>query len=146
VAAPGVDSAGPLKGSDPGRGVNVETVGNAPNRGRTQEGTPTRLVLPEGIVEAATVCPHCGARNPHHVHPSLAPPADGDLTVCWPCGKVLAFVLTPLGVVTGLRALDGAELAEALAASDVRAALAARAESYTPMEALELRRAGGRYR
>jgi hypothetical protein len=103
------------------------------------------VALPEGVIQADTRCPHCRRRHHHQVHPSGIAPADGDYTVCCGCRAVLMFKVSPLGVILGVSALSPTELATALAEPEVKEALAALAESYTVMQALQLRRAGGRH-
>lgn len=108
-------------------------------------GSVTEDDLPEGVVYAFTTCPHCERSIAHHAHPSGGQPTEDDVTICWYCGAVLRFLFGPLGTVTGLAPLSAQELAAALTEPDVKEALAARAESYTTMQALQLRRAGGRF-
>jgi hypothetical protein len=98
--------------------------------------------LPEGVHTAATSCPHCGRHNPHHVHPSGRPPADGDSFMCWQCRGLGLYVVGPLGGVVGVRKPTAVELAELLESAEVREAIATAAESYTPLQAKQLRRGG----
>lgn len=87
----------------------------------------------------ATSCPHCGRTNDNHDGPTRdTKPRPGDVSFCWSCRGLAFFDRTPLGVLT-LRLPTPEEHAELDADPNVRAALAAAAESYTPAQAADLR-------
>lgn len=85
-------------------------------------------------------CPHCGRVNDVHAGPNPGDMPDaGDVSLCWGC-RALA-IYTEAG---GLRVPTDDELEAIMSADQVKSALAAVSESYTPSQANELRRGGGR--
>jgi hypothetical protein len=83
-----------------------------------------------------TRCPHCwqvsDCHYPTNDDGGEAVPAAGDLLICWHCCG-LAYYASPVA-----RAPTAAELAEVAANPDVRRALAAIAECFTPEQAVAL--------
>lgn len=89
------------------------------------------------IIDLVTPCPHCGRVNNAQTGVSTdGAPSDGDVSLCWGCRRPSAFVVGPLG--TSLRPLTEQEEAEVLADSTIKRALAAMAESHTPLQARKL--------
>lgn len=90
-------------------------------------------------------CPWCGRTNDRHagVRDGDAVPSDGDYGICWGCRRVLVFT----SAVGRRRPIcprsSTVEVRDAEDHADVRTALAAMVESYTPLEALELTRRQG---
>lgn len=81
-------------------------------------------------------CPHCGRPNDMHETVQGAEPVPGqDVGICWKCHGLVK--LTPFGF---LRKLTPEEEEKERSEPDVRRALAAITESYTPDQALELLR------
>lgn len=79
-------------------------------------------------------CPYCGRVNDTHSGWNKVP-QPGDVGICWKC-RGLA-VLTPFGF---LRKATEEELVELRDDPELRAALAAMSESYTPLQAVDLMR------
>lgn len=79
-------------------------------------------------------CPHCGRLNDAHSSPDADRPGDGDVSVCWSCYGIGIFT------ADGIRLPTLEEKAELDADPEVRAVLAAMAESYTPSQAVGLLR------
>jgi hypothetical protein len=100
--------------------------------------------LPGWALPAAHACPYCGATSNAVAQATTGiggdPPADGDLSLRWPCGEVAVFVVGPLGTV--LRVPTPDELREIAANEDTRRARHARLESFGVQEAVELLRPG----
>lgn len=74
-------------------------------------------------------CPWCGRANDCHDE------ITGDVSICWKCRRLAVF--TGPGM---LRRPTEAETAELMAHPDVRRAVGAIAESYTPQQAVALTR------
>ena len=90
------------------------------------------------MTTTAIACPYCGRENDSHT--SADPrdrPAPGDVSICWGCRQIGLFT------DTGVRKPTAAEPAELEQAPEVRQALAAMREAYTPSEANQLRKGGG---
>lgn len=81
-------------------------------------------------------CPHCRRVNDSHISRDAEVPGDGDVSICWRCRKLAVFVETPTGYAVRMPTPD--EQAEFDQDPDIRAALAAAAESYTPSQAATL--------
>lgn len=83
---------------------------------------------------AEIACPHCGRVNEAHEGPTPgAAPAPGDVSICWACRGI--------GIYTedGIRLPTPEEDAEIRNEPQLKEALAAIAESYTPRQASKLR-------
>jgi len=83
-----------------------------------------------------TSCPYCGQVNEVHRGLDGTTPRSGDFSLCWGCRKVGIFGVTGTGFT--VRKATAAETEQIMKLPQVRAALAAVAESYTPSEAAQL--------
>lgn len=91
----------------------------------------------KGELERELNCPHCGRSNDRHGGWKGKLPKPGDVGICWKCRELA--ILTPF---LFLRKPSPEEAAELERDPDVRRALAAMTESYTPYQAVELMREG----
>jgi hypothetical protein len=81
-------------------------------------------------------CPHCGrAAACHGIDAPAAPPAVGDVSVCWYCCGVAVF-----DSPATLRRPTRAELAALMAAPSLQRTLAAAALAVSPAQAVALAR------
>jgi hypothetical protein len=80
------------------------------------------------------ICPECGRTNEAASGPGS--PDDGDCLICWSCHEISVAVVTPYGLQA--RTPTATELQEMRADPQVRATLAAMAESFTPSQAARM--------
>lgn len=72
-------------------------------------------------------CPHCHVVNNRHAGVGDALPVDGDLTLCWSCRRIAAFVVTATSM--SLRFLTEAEQRYCASDPDVQFAIRAADEA-----------------
>jgi hypothetical protein len=44
-------------------------------------------------------CPHCGRANNAHSGHGTKSPQPGDMGICWDCGKIATYTVTPAGLM-----------------------------------------------